>query len=282
MLNKEGRLCRPFLSLAYIFLVDFNFVKGIVMKISDIKELRLGSIVYFSNDVYEYVLVGYSYTTVYFARFIYINDDVIPLIGKQILYNQLYSFSIYELQKEDCFLNKSKQLNLSIQSIKFQMLYGKDIIFSILNPDMRLIDAMPVCTCDSFKKLHMYLSVQNGCCFYYMGKGIYVEHTFETEFIKKPYMSNKDCLYEDFGLIKCVSNAINGYYYHYVKIDDQYGICLRDKIGVIGTTIKKDISDIFRIKDYVRTDAFTELMVERYDKAILDYVWENKNDYRGI
>lgn len=89
-------------------------------------------------------------------------------------------------------------------------------------------------------------------------------------------------MYKDFGFIRHSKEYTNDIYGHYVKIGDKYGIYLKDEIGVIGTTIKKDISDIFKIKDFVRTDAFTERMVEHYDKQLLDYIWESRDDFRGI
>ena len=134
------------------------------MKISELNKLQLGSIVYFNNDCYNYILVGYSNTTVYFASFVYITDDVIPLIGKQILYKSVQGFSLYELLDEKCFLSK-KKMDLSIPMIKFQMLYGKNITISLLKPDMKLIDALSLCTLDNLKPLHMYLVVQNGSFF---------------------------------------------------------------------------------------------------------------------
>ena len=50
------------------------------MKISELNKLQLCSIVYFNNDSYNYILVGYSNTTVYFASFVAITERV-----KQIL-----------------------------------------------------------------------------------------------------------------------------------------------------------------------------------------------------
>lgn len=50
------------------------------MKISELNKLQLGSILYFNNDSYNYILVGYSNTTVYFASFVAITERV-----KQIL-----------------------------------------------------------------------------------------------------------------------------------------------------------------------------------------------------
>ena len=50
------------------------------MKISELNKLQLGSIVYFNNDSYNYILVWYSNTTVYFASFVAITERV-----KQIL-----------------------------------------------------------------------------------------------------------------------------------------------------------------------------------------------------
>ena len=50
------------------------------MKISEPNKLQLGSILYFNNDSYNYILVGYSNTTVYFASFVAITERV-----KQIL-----------------------------------------------------------------------------------------------------------------------------------------------------------------------------------------------------
>lgn len=251
------------------------------MKISELNKLQLGSIVYFNNDSYNYILVGYSNTTVYFASFVAITEDVIPLIGKQIMYKYVQGFSLYELLDEKCFLSKNKKMDLSIPMLKFQMLYGKNITISLLKPDMKLIDALSLCTLDNLQPLHMYLVVQNGSFFSYLGKYLYVDHTF-VETRPNSYRINKDYLYKDFGFIWHGKEYTNDIYGHYVKIGDQYGIYLKDKIGVIGTTIKKDISDIFKIKDFVKTDAFTERMVEHYDKELLDYIWGNKNEYRGI
>lgn len=50
------------------------------MKISELNKLQLGSILYFNNDSYNYILVWYSNTTVYFASFVAITERV-----KQIL-----------------------------------------------------------------------------------------------------------------------------------------------------------------------------------------------------
>ena len=46
------------------------------MKISELNKLQLGSIVYFNN----YILVGYSNTTVYFASFMAITERLIQQI----------------------------------------------------------------------------------------------------------------------------------------------------------------------------------------------------------
>ena len=50
------------------------------MKISELNKLQLCSIVYFNNDSYNYILVGYSNTTVYFASFVAITERVLQQI----------------------------------------------------------------------------------------------------------------------------------------------------------------------------------------------------------
>ena len=50
------------------------------MKISELNKLQLGSIVYFNNDSYNYILVWYSNTTVYFASFVAITERVLQQI----------------------------------------------------------------------------------------------------------------------------------------------------------------------------------------------------------
>ena len=50
------------------------------MKISELNKLQLCSIVYFNNDSYNYILVGYSNTIVYFASFVAITERVLQQI----------------------------------------------------------------------------------------------------------------------------------------------------------------------------------------------------------